>query len=142
MPFAPTPPEQQLVTALFNIGDPQKFGIINGDSAVKLLSGAKVPPEVLGEIWAIADSDNNGFLTKKGAAVLIRLLGWAQKGEAVSPDLLNKGSSSSLSSKFQYPRRHRVGSTLPKPQSVHSQLSTASHYRSLQRRLPQHPRHP
>ncbi|KAG9019677.1 hypothetical protein FRB90_011486 [Tulasnella sp. 427] len=90
MPFAPTPPEQQLVTALFNVGDPQKVGIISGESAVKLLSGAKVSPQVLGEIWAIADSDNNGFLTKKGVAVLIRLLGWAQKGETVNEDLLNK----------------------------------------------------
>ncbi|KAG9050477.1 hypothetical protein FS837_005282 [Tulasnella sp. UAMH 9824] len=121
MPFAPTPPEQQLVTALFNIGDPQKLGIINGDSAVKLLSGAKVPPLVLGEIWAIADSDNNGFLTKKGAAVLIRLLGWAQKGEAVSEDLLNKVG----------PLPTIDGLPLPKPATPTPSTPTASATRTV-----------
>ncbi|KAG8901828.1 hypothetical protein FRC00_004226 [Tulasnella sp. 408] len=121
MPFAPTPPEQQLVTALFNIGDPQKLGIINGDSAVKLLSGAKVPPQVLGEIWAIADSDNNGFLTKKGAAVLIRLLGWAQKGETVSEDLLNKVG----------PLPTIDGLPLPKPATPTPSTPTASATRAV-----------
>lgn len=121
MPFAPTPPEQQLVTALFNIGDPQKLGIINGDSAVKLLSGAKVSPDVLGEIWAIADSDNNGFLTKKGAAVLVRLLGWAQKGEAVSEDLLNKVG----------PLPTIDGLPLPKPATPTPSTPTASATRAV-----------
>ncbi|KAG8920578.1 hypothetical protein FRC01_000688 [Tulasnella sp. 417] len=121
MPFAPTPPEQQLVTALFTVGDPQKLGIINGESAVKLLSGAKVPPEVLGEIWAIADSDNNGFLTKKGAAVLIRLLGWAQKGEPVSEDLLNKVG----------PLPTIDGLPLPKPATPTPSTPTASVTRAV-----------
>lgn len=91
MSFAPTPPEQQLIQALFNAADPQKVGIINGENAVKILGGAKLPPAVLGEIWAIADSDNNGFLTRKGAGIVLRLIGWAQKGEPVKEELLGKG---------------------------------------------------
>ncbi|KAG9016212.1 hypothetical protein FRB93_011686 [Tulasnella sp. JGI-2019a] len=90
MTFAPTVPEQNVVTAIFNKGDPDKLGIINGENAVKILTGAKLPPTLLGEIWAIADSDNNGFLTRKGVAVAVRLIGWAQKGESVSEDLLDK----------------------------------------------------
>lgn len=93
MPFAPTVPEQNVVAAIFNKGDSDKLGIINGENAVKILTGAKLPPTVLGEIWAIADSDNNGFLTRKGVAVAVRLIGWAQKGESVSEDLLDKGAS-------------------------------------------------
>lgn len=93
MSFSPTLPEQQVVAAIFNSGDPNKLGIINGESAVKILTGAKLPPTTLGEIWAIADSDNNGFLTRKGVAAAVRLIGWAQKGEPVNEDLLNKGAS-------------------------------------------------
>lgn len=92
MPFNPTGPELQLVNALFTAGDPQKLGIINGENAVGILGRANLPANVLGEIWAIADSDNNGFLTRKGAAIVIRLVGWAQKGEPVTEDLLNKGA--------------------------------------------------
>ncbi|KAG8901328.1 hypothetical protein FRB99_005389 [Tulasnella sp. 403] len=90
MSFVPTEAEQQLVNALFSAGDPQKLGIISGDNAVKILAGAKLPANVLGEVWAIADSENNGFLTRKGAATLVRLIGWAQKGESVNEDLLNR----------------------------------------------------
>ncbi|KAG8863743.1 hypothetical protein FRB96_007580 [Tulasnella sp. 330] len=90
MTFAPTVLEQNVVTAIFNKGDPDKLGIINAENAVKILTGAKLPPNILGEIWAIADNDNNGFLTRKGVAVAVRLIGWAQKGEPVSEDLLDK----------------------------------------------------
>ena len=41
---------------------------------------SNLPPSVLGEIWTFADADNNGWLTKKGVAVAVRLIGWAQKG--------------------------------------------------------------
>lgn len=75
---------------LFNAADTQKLGIITGDAAVPVLAGSSLPPEKLGEIWAIADHDNNGFLTKKGVAATVRLIAWAQVGEPVTEDLLSK----------------------------------------------------
>lgn len=88
--FTPTPPELALVNQIFAQADTQKIGILTGDVAVRVFGGAKLAPTVLGEIWNIADEDNNGFLTKKGVAVAVRLMGWAQKGEKISQALLSK----------------------------------------------------
>jgi epidermal growth factor receptor substrate 15 len=88
--FAPTQDELGLVTQVFAIADPQKIGIVTGEAAVKVFTGAKLSPTVLGEIWNIADADNNGFLSKKGVAIALRLIGWAQKGEKVTAALVNK----------------------------------------------------
>ncbi|GJJ12460.1 hypothetical protein Clacol_006702 [Clathrus columnatus] len=87
----PTPEETSLISAIFSIADPQSLGIITGDAAVKVLSGANLSTSVLGEIWALSDQENNGFLTRNGVAVALRLIGYAQKGQSVSdPKLLKK----------------------------------------------------
>ncbi|KIJ60603.1 hypothetical protein HYDPIDRAFT_116899 [Hydnomerulius pinastri MD-312] len=91
--FTPTSAELALVNQIFAHADPQKIGILTGDVAVRVFGGAKLQPAVLGEIWSIADDDNNGFLTKKGVAIAVRLMGWAQKGEKVSQALLGKPGS-------------------------------------------------
>lgn len=88
--FSPSPAELSLVNAIFAQADPQKLGVITGDVAVRIFGGAKLSPTVLGEIWSIADEDNKGWLPKKGVAVAVRLMGWAQKGEKVTPALVNK----------------------------------------------------
>lgn len=88
--FSPTAAELALVNHIFAQADTQKIGILTGDVAVRIFSGAKLSPTVLGEIWNIADEDNNGFLTRKGVAVAVRLMGWAQKGEKISQALLAK----------------------------------------------------
>lgn len=88
--FTPTPTELALVNQIFAQADTQKIGILTGDVAVRVFGGAKLAPKVLGEVWSIADEDNNGFLTRKGVAIAVRLMGWAQKGEKVSHALLSK----------------------------------------------------
>ena len=88
--FTPSPAELSLVSQLFAQHDPQKLGILTGDVAVRAFGGAKLPPTVLGEIWNIADEDNNGWLPKKGVALAVRLIGWAQKGESPKEALLDK----------------------------------------------------
>lgn len=45
---------------------------------------------MLGDIWALADPENNGVLTRKGVAVTVRLIGWAQAGETPSEELIEK----------------------------------------------------
>lgn len=89
--FSPTPAELALVSQIFTQADPQKLGILTGDVAVKVFGGAKLQPTVLGEIWSIADEDNNGWLPRKGVAIAVRLMGWAQKGEKITQDLVYKG---------------------------------------------------
>ncbi|TFY74438.1 hypothetical protein EWM64_g9574 [Hericium alpestre] len=88
--FAPTPAEISLVNSIFDKNDPQKFNIITGDIAVGVFAGAELSSTVLGEIWSLADDENNGFLTRKGVAIAVRLVGWAQNGEHVSKELIYK----------------------------------------------------
>ncbi|KAG5341059.1 hypothetical protein C0989_011918 [Termitomyces sp. Mn162] len=94
--YSPTPAELVLVSQIFNKVDTQKLGILTGDVAVKVFGGAKLSPTVLGEIWSIADEDNNGWLPRKGVAIALRLMGWAQKGETITPDLVHKRKYASL----------------------------------------------
>jgi epidermal growth factor receptor substrate 15 len=88
-----SPAELALVQQLFNQADPNKLGIITGDNALQVFSKTNLPSSTLGEIWALADKDNNGFLTKKDTALALRLIGHAQKGEPVTEELTNKRMS-------------------------------------------------
>jgi epidermal growth factor receptor substrate 15 len=88
--FTPTQEELAYAQLIFNATDPQKLGIITGDAAVPVFAGSSLPPEKLMEVWAIADHENNGYLTKKGAAAAVRLIAWAQVGEPVTESLLSK----------------------------------------------------
>jgi len=88
--FSPTPAEAALVNQIFSKHDPEKFGIITSDVAVNLFRGANLSAITLGQIWGIADAHDEGFLTRKGVSVAVRLIGWAQKGDTISGDLVNK----------------------------------------------------
>ena len=89
-PFPPTQGENALVNQIFNKHDPQKFGVITSEVAIDAFSRANLHPTVLGQIWGIADTDKQGFLTRKGVSIAVRLIGWAQKGEVITGDLANK----------------------------------------------------
>lgn len=90
MSFQPTSAEVALVSAIFAQHDPQKLGVITGDVAVRAFAGAYLPPAVLGLIWDLADDANNGWLARKGVAVAVRLIGWAQAGESIREELIHK----------------------------------------------------
>jgi len=91
--FSPTPAELTLVSQLFFKADPHSQGFITTDVAVRLCSGAKISPVTIGEIFSIADETKTGKLSRKDIAVVIRLIGWAQKGEKVSRSLLTTRKS-------------------------------------------------
>ncbi|KAF7359411.1 hypothetical protein MSAN_01283700 [Mycena sanguinolenta] len=88
--FSPTPAELALTQQIFAHGDPKKLGALTGDVAVRIFGGANLSPTVLGEIWQIADESNNGWLSQKGVAIAVRLMGHAQKGEKITAALLSK----------------------------------------------------
>lgn len=88
--FNPSQAETALANKIFEKCDIQKLGIITGETAVGLFNGTKLSSSVLGEVWAIADKENNGFLTRKGVLTALRLMGHAQRREPVSEDLLSK----------------------------------------------------
>jgi epidermal growth factor receptor substrate 15 len=88
--FTPSQAEVALTAKIFEKADTSQLGILTGDVAVAVFSGFKLSATVLGEVWAIADKENNGFLTKKGVAIALRLMGHAQRGEQVTEALLTK----------------------------------------------------
>lgn len=88
--FTPSQAEVALTGKIFEKCDPTKLGIITGDAAVGVFNGTKLSASILGEVWTIADKDNNGFLTRKGVSIALRLMGHAQRGEQVSETLLSK----------------------------------------------------
>lgn len=88
--FSPSPAELALTQQIFAHADPQKLGALTGEVAVKVFGAANLSPIVLGEVWQIADESNNGWLSQKGVAMAVRLMGHVQKGEKVSAALLSK----------------------------------------------------
>lgn len=42
------------------------------------------------QIWQIADTENRGFLTSAGFAIVLRLIGYAQAGRSTSAELALK----------------------------------------------------
>lgn len=119
--FSPTQGEAALVNQIFNKHDPQKFGVITGDVAVKVFGGASLKATTLGQIWVFADAENQGFLTRKGVSVAVRLIGWAQKGDDISADLINKPGPLAVIDGFSSPSESRRAIS-PSPQSPSPRL--------------------
>jgi len=88
--FTPSSAELALVTQILDKADPQKLGLLTGDAALKVFEGTKLPPTVLSDIWNIVDGGDNGWLSRKGVAIAVRLMGWAQKGEKVTEALIHR----------------------------------------------------
>ncbi|KDQ12469.1 hypothetical protein BOTBODRAFT_176409 [Botryobasidium botryosum FD-172 SS1] len=88
--FTPSSSELAFTDQIFRRLDPSNAGIIMGDAAVKLFSGSNLPDLIIGEIWSFADFDGNGWLTRNGVAIAVRLMGWAQKGNPITEALLQK----------------------------------------------------
>lgn len=77
---------------------------------------SKLPQQTLGEIWALSDPENNGFLTKDGWYRAARLIGWMQKGGQTKVDesLVSRSKPSAALSVFEL-----------KPQAAHTPRSVA-----------------
>ena len=81
-----TPQERQYFDKLFDIVDKDDAGVLPGQDALPFLVSSGLPQQLLGEVWAVADSDNNGFLTRDGWYKAARLIGWLQKSGQMAVD--------------------------------------------------------
>jgi epidermal growth factor receptor substrate 15 len=88
--FVASKAEVTLVSEILTRAGSQLSGVVTGNAAVEIF-GTKVglPPDVLSTIWNLADEGNTGNLTRKGVTIAVRLIGWAQRGVGVTPDLVN-----------------------------------------------------
>lgn len=95
MTMAYSQQERSYYDQLFAAVDSQDSGVLAGQDALPLLMSANLPQQTLGEIWALADPDNNGFLTKESWYKAARMVGWMQKGGKtnVEESLASQGMS-------------------------------------------------
>ncbi|KAL9620296.1 MAG: hypothetical protein Q9160_005195 [Pyrenula sp. 1 TL-2023] len=82
-----SPEEKRYYGQLFRAADPDGFGAVSGDVAVKFFEKTKLHADTLGQIWQIADAENRGFLTPAGFGVVLRLIGHAQAGQNPSIEI-------------------------------------------------------
>jgi epidermal growth factor receptor substrate 15 len=88
--FVASEAELALVSQIFVRAGGQASGVVSGDAAVDIFATkVGLAPGVLSTIWNLADQENTGHLTRKGVTIAIRLIGWAQSGAKVTPDLVN-----------------------------------------------------
>ncbi|CAG8548462.1 7809_t:CDS:10 [Funneliformis caledonium] len=84
-----TPEEKHVYSQLFQAADEDKKDVITGTNAVKFFGKSGLPAQVLSQIWQIADSENQGFLTKQTFSVAIKLIAQAQNGKSFDPANIN-----------------------------------------------------
>ncbi|KAK0858993.1 hypothetical protein LTS02_009528 [Friedmanniomyces endolithicus] len=82
--------EKRAFSFLFSQADSDQLGVVTGERAVAFFERTKVSPNVLGEIWQIADTENRGLLTKPGFCMVLRLIGHYQAGREPSAELAFK----------------------------------------------------
>ncbi|TID20223.1 hypothetical protein E6O75_ATG07683 [Venturia nashicola] len=81
--------EERLFDILFKQADTKGDGIVTGEVAITLFFKTKLSENILGEIWAMADTENRGFLLKDEFSKAMRLIGHFQSrpGRPISLDL-------------------------------------------------------
>jgi len=79
--------EKRIYGALFAQADKEQLGVVTGETAVAFFERTRVSPNVLGEIWQLADTENRGLLTRPGFCIVLRLIGHYQAGRDPAPEL-------------------------------------------------------
>ncbi|KAL2002196.1 hypothetical protein VTN02DRAFT_459 [Thermoascus thermophilus] len=114
-----TSEEKRLFYQLFQAADTTNLGVVTGEVAVPFFEKTKLPPDTLGLIWQIADTQNRGLLTPSGFSIVLRLIGHAQAGRAPTEELaLQPGPLprfEGLTDPPPNPRAASAGATSPPP---------------------------
>jgi hypothetical protein len=79
--------EKRLFGQIFKqAADKTDTGVVTGDEGFNLFVRSKLPQDILGEIWAIVDPENRGFLTQESFVKALRLIGQCQAQPGRQPD--------------------------------------------------------
>ncbi|SCU77662.1 LAME_0A01838g1_1 [Lachancea meyersii CBS 8951] len=84
-----SPQEQEVFGKEFKKLDPEDLGIVTGEAVKPLFSQSGLSAQVLSQIWALCDSENQGFLNLAQFNAAMRLIGHLQTNPTapVSPEL-------------------------------------------------------
>lgn len=86
-PIQLTPEEKSYYEPLFRQCDPKNQGFIPGETAKDILIKSNLPPVILGQIWQLADPQNNGYLDKNGFFLALRIIGKVQSGNQLTASI-------------------------------------------------------
>lgn len=89
--------------------------MVTGENAVNFFERTQVSPNVLGEIWQLADTENRGLLTKPGFCMVLRLIGHYQAGREPTAELAFKPSPIPKFEGLPIPGASASGSGVPSP---------------------------
>ncbi|KAL0580926.1 hypothetical protein V5O48_001120 [Marasmius crinis-equi] len=87
MSLSPSPDETTLTERVLQSTGSSENDHLGPEAAVELFLSSGLTPEVLAEIWRIADVGEKGFLSRDEVTVALRLVGWAQRGVVVTAEL-------------------------------------------------------
>ncbi|CCJ28775.1 unnamed protein product [Pneumocystis jirovecii] len=85
--------EKEVYEKLFHEADKENIGVLLGEHSISFFEKTGLSPQILKEIWKIADNENMGFLTQKKFNIALRLIAHAQEGRHPSSDLINSKCS-------------------------------------------------
>ena len=96
--FSPSEDEIILANQILLLSDCQRDGALKPDAAIEVFKRSGLSYPILRDIWNIADENASGDLSIYELAAAIRLMGWAQAGEALDETLLTECASGASAS--------------------------------------------
>ena len=88
MSFSPPHNQAALFDSLFRAADRNNTGMVSGVDGAGFLRRSGLPEGTLCTVWAIADSNGSGFLTRQEFNVALRLVAMAQSNLPVTRESL------------------------------------------------------
>ncbi|GLJ06911.1 hypothetical protein SUGI_0052270 [Cryptomeria japonica] len=104
--------------AYFRRADLDHDGRISGAEAVAFFQGAKLPKQVLAQIWMHADHNHTGFLGRAEFYNALKLVTVAQSGRDLTPDMVRAALFGPAASKIPAPQIAAVPTAQAAPPPV------------------------
>ncbi|CAA0807025.1 Calcium-binding EF hand family protein [Striga hermonthica] len=102
----------------FQRADMDRDGKISGAEAVSFLQGSNLSRQVLAQIWAHADQNHTGFLSRPEFYNALRLVTVAQSKRELTPDIVKAALYGPASAKIPPPQINMATTLVPQPNPV------------------------
>ncbi|XP_051118136.1 actin cytoskeleton-regulatory complex protein PAN1-like [Andrographis paniculata] len=111
-------PSTEQFDAYFQRADLDRDGRISGAEAVAFFKGANLPQQVLAQIWAYADQNQSGFLSRPAFHNALKLVTVAQRKMQLTPEIVKGALYGPASAKIPPPQINFAVLPTPQPNSV------------------------